>query len=64
MNKYSDHGCIVSQLLDCGVDKSLMSRQDFADIMIKHRLEGICSVDYTMSSNSRMSSKLLGAMPR
>ncbi len=24
MNKYSNHGYIISQLLDCGVDKSLM----------------------------------------
>ncbi len=56
MNKYLDHGCIVSQLLDCGVDKSLMLEQDFVNIMIKHRLKGICSVDYTMSPNLGMSS--------
>jgi hypothetical protein len=34
MNKYLDHGYTISQLLDCGVDKSLMSKQDFADLMI------------------------------
>jgi len=29
--------------------------------MTQHRLEGICNVDYTMSSYSKMSSKLLNA---
>jgi hypothetical protein len=34
MNKYSDHGYIVSQLLDCGVGKSLMLEHNFVDLMI------------------------------
>jgi hypothetical protein len=50
MHKYSDHGYIVSQLLDYGVDKSLMSKQNFVDLMTQHRPEGICNVDYTKSS--------------
>ncbi len=33
MNKYSNHGYIVSQLLDCGVDKSLMLKQESVDLM-------------------------------
>jgi hypothetical protein len=56
MNKYLDHGYTISQLLDCGVDKSLILEQDFVDLMTQHRLKGICSVDYTISSNSKMSS--------
>jgi hypothetical protein len=34
MNKYLDHGYIVSQLLDCGVNKWLKSKQDSTDMMI------------------------------
>jgi hypothetical protein len=45
MNKYLDHGYTISQLLDCGVDKWLMLEQDYVDLMIQHRLEGICNVD-------------------
>jgi hypothetical protein len=33
MNKYLNHGYTVSQLLDCGVGKSLMSKQNFVDLM-------------------------------
>ncbi len=62
MNKYSNHGYTISQLLDRGVDKSLMSKQYSIDLMIQHRPKGICSVDYTMSLDSRMSSKLPSAM--
>jgi hypothetical protein len=32
--------------------------------MTQHRLEGICSVDYTMSSYSRMSLELLSVTSR
>ncbi len=49
MNKYLDHGYTVSQLLDSGVDKSLMLKQDFVDLMTEHRPKKICSVDYTRS---------------
>jgi hypothetical protein len=38
-----------------------MLEQDFVDLMIQRRLEGICSVDYIMSLDSRMSSKLPSA---
>jgi hypothetical protein len=33
MNKYSGHGYSISQLLDCGVGKSLMSKQNSIDLM-------------------------------
>jgi hypothetical protein len=33
MNKYLGHGHTISQLLDCGVDKSLMLEQDSTNIM-------------------------------
>jgi hypothetical protein len=62
MNKYSNHGYTVSQLLNYGVDKSLMSKQDSTDMMIQHRPKGICIVTYTRSLNSRMSSKLFNVM--
>jgi hypothetical protein len=52
MNKYPNHGYIILYLLDCGVHKSLMSEQNYADPMTKHRPNGICSVDYIMSSKS------------
>ncbi len=61
MNKYSGHGYSISQLLDCGVGKSLMSKQNSIDLMSQHRLEGICNVNYTMSLNSGISSELLSA---
>jgi hypothetical protein len=51
MNKYLGHGYIVSQLLDCEVNKSLMLEQDSANMMAQHKLEGIYSVNYIMSSN-------------
>jgi hypothetical protein len=35
-----------------------MLEQNSIDLMIQHGVEGICSVDYTMSSHLRMSSKL------
>jgi hypothetical protein len=41
MNKYLDHGYIISQLFDCGVNKSLMLEQDSIDLMIEHKPEGI-----------------------
>ncbi len=62
MNKYSDHGYIVFQFLVCGVNKSLMSKQDYLDLMTQHRPQGICSVDYTKSLNLEMSSELFSAM--
>ncbi len=62
MNKYSDHGYTISQLLDCGVSKSLTSKQNSVDLMTQHRLEGICSVDYIMSLDSGISSELFNAM--
>jgi hypothetical protein len=62
MSKYSNHGYTVSQLLDCGVDKSLMSKQDYANLMTQHRLKGIHNVDYIISSDLGMSSKLPSAM--
>jgi hypothetical protein len=34
MNKYLDHGYTISQLLDYGVNNSLMSEQDYVDLMI------------------------------
>jgi hypothetical protein len=40
MNKYLDHAYIVFQLLDYGVDKLMMSEQNFVDMMIQHRPEG------------------------
>jgi hypothetical protein len=33
MNKYPDHDYILSQLLDYGVDKTMMSKQNFANLM-------------------------------
>ncbi len=39
-----------------------MSKQDIVDLMTQHRLEGICNVDYTMSSNSWMPLELLSVM--
>jgi len=33
MNKYLDHGYTISQLLDCGVDKIVMSKSDYVDLM-------------------------------
>jgi hypothetical protein len=53
---------IISQLLDCGVDKSLTSETNSTDLMTQHRPKGICSVDYIMSSELGMSSKLPSAM--
>jgi hypothetical protein len=47
MNKYPNHGCIVSYLLDCGVDKLVTLEQNF--------------VDYTSSLDFKMSLKVLGA---
>ncbi len=55
MKKYPNNGYTISHLLDCGVDKSLMLEQDFVDLMIQHRPQGICSVDYTMSGMSSKS---------
>jgi hypothetical protein len=52
MNKYLNHGYIVSLLLDCGVNKSLMSKQIFANMTIQHRPRGIYNVDYTRSLDS------------
>jgi len=34
MNKYVDHDYVDSQLLDCGVNKSMMSKQNYANLMI------------------------------
>jgi len=47
MNKYSDHDYVHSQLLDYGVDKLMMSNQNFVNLMIQYRLEGVCRVDST-----------------
>jgi hypothetical protein len=33
MNKYLNQGYTISQLLDCGVDKSVMSKQDYVDMV-------------------------------
>jgi hypothetical protein len=52
MNKYPDHGYIVSQLLDYGVDKSMMSKQISTDLMTQHWPKGICNVDKTKSLES------------
>jgi hypothetical protein len=46
--------------LDYGENKSMASKQNSTDLMI-HRLEGIYSVNNTMSSNSKMSSELSNA---
>ncbi len=62
MNKYPYHGYTISKLLDYGVDMSLMSEQDFVDLMTRHRPKGIYSVDYTRSLNLGMSLELLSAM--
>jgi hypothetical protein len=62
MNKYSYHDYAYSQLLNCGVDKLVTSEQNSVDPMTQHRLEGICSVDSTMSLDSEMSSKLTSVM--
>jgi hypothetical protein len=48
--------------LDYGVNKWVTLKQNSIDLMTQHRPEGICNVDYIMSSNLRMSLKLLGAM--
>jgi hypothetical protein len=40
MNKYSNHGYTISQLLDHGVDKSLMLEQNSIDLMTQHRPKG------------------------
>jgi hypothetical protein len=52
MDKYPYHGYIVSQLLDYGVDKSMMSKQNSSNMMIQHWREGICSVNKTRSLKS------------
>jgi hypothetical protein len=52
MNKYPNHGYVVSQLLDCGVDKLVMLKQNYVDMMTQHRPKGICNVNYTRSSHS------------
>ncbi len=52
MNKYLDHGYTISQLLDRGVDKSLMSKKDSANVTTRNRPKEICNVDYIMSSDS------------
>ncbi len=62
MNKYLNQGYTISQLLDCGVDKSVMSKQDYVDMVTQHRPMGVYNVDYTMSSYLGMSSKLLSSM--
>jgi hypothetical protein len=49
-------GYKVLQLLDYGLNKSTTSQQNSINWMIRHRLEGIYSVNYTMSSKSKMSS--------
>jgi hypothetical protein len=61
MNKYPNHGYIISQLLDCGVNKSLLLKQNSADMMVQHKLGGIYNVNYIMSSNLRMSLTLPSA---
>ncbi len=33
MIKYPNHDYVDSQLLDCGVDKLMMSKQNFANMM-------------------------------
>jgi hypothetical protein len=33
MNKYSDHDYVDSQLLDCGVDKLMTLKQNFANLI-------------------------------
>jgi len=33
MNKYSNHDYANTQLLDCGIDKSVTSKQNFVDLM-------------------------------
>ncbi len=61
MNKYPDHGYTISKLLNYGVNKSLTSKQDFANLMTQHKPKGIYSVDYTRSLNLGMSLELLSA---
>ncbi len=61
MNKYSNHDYANPQLLDCGVDKSVMSKQNFANMIIQHKLEGTCNVNSTRSSYSKMSLELPSA---
>jgi len=60
--KYLDHDYVDSQLVDCGIDKLVMSKQNFANLMTQHGLKGIYSVNTTRSWNSRMSLELLNAM--
>ncbi len=45
MNKYPNDGYTISQLLDYGVNKLVMSKQNFVNVMTQHRPKGICSVD-------------------
>jgi hypothetical protein len=61
MNKYPYHDFTVTQLLDYGIDKTMMSKHFFVNLMTQHRPKGICNVDNTNSSNSGMSSKLPNA---
>ncbi len=44
MIKYPNHDYVDSQLLDCGVDKLMMSKQDFADMMTQDGSKAICNV--------------------
>ncbi len=62
MIKYPNHDYVDSQLLDCGVDKLMMSKQNFADMMTQHGSKAICNVDNTRSSDSGMSLELPNAM--
>ncbi len=45
MNKYPYQDYANLQLLDYGVDKLMMSKQNFVDLMTMHGLEGICNVN-------------------
>ncbi len=62
MIKYPNHDYVDSQLLDCGVDKLMMSKQNFVDMMTQHGSKAICNVDNTRSSDSGMSLELPNAM--
>jgi hypothetical protein len=61
MEKYPNHEYKVLQSLDCGSDKFIMSKQIFANLMIRPRPKEIFSVDNTKSSNFKMSLELSSA---
>ncbi len=61
MTKHPNHDYANSQLLDYGIDKSMMLKQNSINLMIQHGSKGIYSVHITRSLDLGMSSKLFSA---